>query len=190
MEGPAANFQLHRRWSVRGRTASSLVHQRLPSILERLRSRTEDLGALLFRGTLCLASHESFAPSRNSGGGLVVAQWPPTYPIPLHFGNDVAPLRPPPAGLPGPGPQTLLAAADTRGRGACSPFCVAKSGYVVLPCVQLRRGVVKECLGPLRCMSCVDFSLFAFSVAVTEYAGGRSDFNADALTQIRQPVRQ
>lgn len=81
-------------------------HQRLPSIFEILRTRTEDLRELLTRGTLCLAPHESIAPSTNSGGGLVGAQWPPTYPIPVRhcviFVHDVAPLLPPPGRLTWP----------------------------------------------------------------------------------------
>ena len=60
-------------------------HQRLPSIFERLRSQTEELGELLTRGTLYLAPHESIARSTNSGGSLVLAQWRPACPIPQHF---------------------------------------------------------------------------------------------------------
>jgi hypothetical protein len=59
-----------------------------------MRSQTKDLVALLAQGTLCLAPHESIAPSTISGCGLVIAHWPPTYPIPRHFPRPRPPTPP------------------------------------------------------------------------------------------------
>jgi hypothetical protein len=123
MERLGVDFQHQRRWSEWGPTrASPGSHQRLPSIFERLRFQTKDLGALLALGTLCLAPHESIALSTNSGGGLLIAHWPTSHGIfrqdvapPFHHcchhrRTTVPPLLPPPPGhltrpqVPGPTP--------------------------------------------------------------------------------------
>ena len=73
-----------------------------------------------------------------------------------------------------------------------SPFRVAKPGNAVLPCVQLRLlrgGYVKECFGPLRCMSCVDFSLFVVTLLRNTLAEEATFMLMLSVTQIRQPVQ-